>query len=307
MASAGIRSSAAWINPRNSKSVGRRIGRNPYVWMPSREKKRPSVTPTWRSGTGMLSGSSSRKTSASVSKSVRSGSLGPGSWRTNSSSTSSPTASRSSPIRTSGPKPGRARPSSSSSISLGTTLILSPPRTIVAFTVFRSIGSNLRVRSPSRRSARPARRGFSSASRATRCVAGSADCRLHPADLLLGDLDRIEALARDFVGEPAELAERVAHAVEEMRMLLDEESRAEVTARLLVAEDGEDQVAARAEPFRLGAQERRHEHGDAALHVERPAAPDVAVHQLATERWVLPPLVGRRDDVNVAVEEKRGA
>ena len=44
-ASAGTRSSAAWISVRNGRSGGSLIGRKPYVWMPRREKKRPSVTP----------------------------------------------------------------------------------------------------------------------------------------------------------------------------------------------------------------------------------------------------------------------
>src|SRR3954470_16534096 len=90
IAAAGTRSSAAWTISRTGNSSGSLIGMKPYVWMPSCEKKRPSVTPPWSSGIGMPSGSSSRSTPASISKSPRSGSAGPGSCRTTATSMSSP-------------------------------------------------------------------------------------------------------------------------------------------------------------------------------------------------------------------------
>src|SRR5205814_6082652 len=42
---AGTRSSAACTSEKASKPSGRSSGRKPYVWIPMREKKRPSVTP----------------------------------------------------------------------------------------------------------------------------------------------------------------------------------------------------------------------------------------------------------------------
>lgn len=67
--------------------------------------------------------------------------------------------------------------------------------------------------------------------------------RLQPADLLLCDLDGIEAAAAQLLRERAELAERVAHTLEQMWVLLDHVPRAEVAAALLVGEHDEDHVA----------------------------------------------------------------
>ena len=88
-------------------------------------------------------------------------------------------------------------------------------------------------------------------------------------------------------------------------MLLDEEARAEVAARLLVGEDDEDEVARQRDVLAPGAQERVDEHRDAALHVERAAAPDVAVLEPPLERRMRPVLSGGRDDVDVALEQQR--
>src|SRR5436305_1826025 len=70
-----------------------------------------------------------------------------------------------------------------------------------------------------------------------------AQCRLQPADLLLRHLDRIEAAAGDLERKGSELAQRVADALEEVRVLLCEETCADVAPRLLVGEEGEDHVA----------------------------------------------------------------
>ena len=48
-----------------------------------------------------------------------------------------------------------------------------------------------------------------------------------------------------------------------------------------------------------------HEHRDAGLHVERAAAPDLAVRELSVERRPRPLLAGGRDDVHVPLEEER--
>ena len=93
--------------------------------------------------------------------------------------------------------------------------------------------------------------------------------------------------------EAAELAERVAHPLEQLRVLLDEEARAEVAAGLLVGEDDEHEVAGQLDALALRAQERVHEHRHAGLHVERAAAPDVAVLEPRLERRVRPVLAAR--------------
>jgi hypothetical protein len=48
-----------------------------------------------------------------------------------------------------------------------------------------------------------------------------------------------------------------------------------------------------------------HEHRDAALHVERAAAPHEAVLDPRLEGRVRPPLPGGRDDVHVALQQER--
>jgi hypothetical protein len=68
--------------------------------------------------------------------------------------------------------------------------------------------------------------------------AAAADRRLQPADLLLRDLDRIEAPPAEVQREAAELAQRVGDSLEQVGVLLDEEPSAEVAACLLVSKDG---------------------------------------------------------------------
>ncbi len=135
-------------------------------------------------------------------------------------------------------------------------------------------------------------------------AAGSAHDAAQPADLLLGHLDRVEAPAAEVDGGAAELAERVADPLELLRMLLDEKSRPEVAAVLLVAQHREHEVAGR-RPLRVRADERVHEHGDAGLHVERTATPDHPVVDVRGERRMRPLLAGGGDHVDVSVEQQR--
>ena len=60
--------------------------------------------------------------------------------------------------------------------------------------------------------------------------AGPAYGRLDGAHPLLGHLDRVEAVACDVEGDPADLAERMANAGERFGMLLREELRAEISS-----------------------------------------------------------------------------
>ena len=76
-----------------------------------------------------------------------------------------------------------------------------------------------------------------------RAVAGLAgDARAHPAEALLGDLDRIERGVAEVEREAAGLADRVLR-LDLRAVLLDEEPRAEIAAGLLVGDGGEDDVA----------------------------------------------------------------
>ncbi len=104
--------------------------------------------------------------------------------------------------------------------------------------------------------------------------------------------------------EAAELADRVADAVEQLGVLAHEELGAERAAGLLVGHQAEDHVARRLLAARERAHERGEHHRDAALHVERAAPPDVAVGDLAGERRMRP-VAARGDDVDVALQQQR--
>ena len=95
------------------------------------------------------------------------------------------------------------------------------------------------------------------------------------------------------------------HAGEQVGVLLGEEPGAEVAAGLLVAEHGQDHVAARLQLAAGRAQERVEEHRDAGLHVERPASPDGAFDQVGREGGMRPTLPRRRDHVDVPVQQQR--
>ena len=136
-------------------------------------------------------------------------------------------------------------------------------------------------------------------------AAPAANRRLEPANLLLGDLDRIEAPAGDLERERAELAEREPYAVEQVPVLLREEASADIAAGFLVGENGEDHIARQRRPLALRPHEGRHEHRDRPFHVDGAASPDVAVEKLAAERWPRPALVRGRDDVDVPLQQQR--
>lgn len=78
-------------------------------------------------------------------------------------------------------------------------------------------------------------------------------------------------------GEAAELADRVADAVQEPGVLFDGEAGAVVPASVLIAQQAQDDVAGRPCLGFGRLQERREHHGYPALHVESAASPDIAV------------------------------
>jgi hypothetical protein len=121
----------------------------------------------------------------------------------------------------------------------------------------------------------------------------------------LGHLHRVEPARSDGEGEPTELPDGVTHTLELLGVIIDQEPSAEVTAGLLVAQDGQDDVAGRDQALVLRAQEGGQQHRHAALHVESAASPDEPLGPLPLERRVSPPLVRRRDHVHVPVEEQR--
>jgi hypothetical protein len=128
--------------------------------------------------------------------------------------------------------------------------------------------------------------------------------RAHPADALLGDLDGVERPPEHVEREGADLAEHV-FCTYQIGVIVDEEQAAVLAAGLLVGHGGEDDVARQllAAPGDEGQDtgaHRRH-----VLHVDRAAAPKVAVVDFAGERAVLPPRRVGLDHVDVRVQEQR--
>ncbi len=230
----------------NAHLAGSCIGRKPYVWMPRREKKRPSVTAGEQHRDRPRGSGRARAASRRACRTGR-GRARPatGSWRTISNSGSTPASARSSANRSSGPKPGSRRPSSSSETALGDHVDLLAAaddrgaRGVVQQRVEQRRALAERVEQPvgQRRRQQPAqrqreRRGqlvgdrldhrardgrdvdgqAAAVERASRrpslpiapprdrhrAVAGlPAQRRARPAELLLGDHDRVEAPAGD--------------------------------------------------------------------------------------------------------------
>ena len=94
-------------------------------------------------------------------------------------------------------------------------------------------------------------------------------------------------------------------AVEELGMCLDQPPGAEDSPRLLVRQRREHEVARRSTAL-LGADQGGDHHRDAALHVEGPAAPQVAIDDVAAERPLPPVLIDGGDDVDVPLQQQRG-
>ena len=170
-----------------------------------------------------------------------------------------------------------------------------------------SVGCMGRRPWPSRAMALASRTTALSGSGIEPCPGEPSIGRAHPAHALLGDLDRIEGAPEEVERERPDLAEHVlcTHFV---GVLVAEEHAAELAAGLLVGDAGEDHVARELLAVLRVAREHRHDaraHRGHVLHVDRAAAPHVAVVDLAAERIVLPRCRVGLDDVEVRVEEQR--
>ena len=103
----------------------------------------------------------------------------------------------------------------------------------------------LRLAEPRQRLAEPRHDAVVARHRAVPWLAG--DPRAHPAEALLGDLHRIERRVAEVKREPADSP--IAYSASTSRaVLLDEEPRAEIAARLLVGDRREDDVAVELAP-----------------------------------------------------------
>ena len=129
--------------------------------------------------------------------------------------------------------------------------------------------------------------------------------QLHPGHALLGGLDQVDATAAHGGAEPSHLADRLGAALEPLGVVLDEGLGTLVPAGLLVGGEAEDDRAFGLATGPGARPDHREQHRVEVLHVDRPAAPQVAVPDLAGERVDLPVLRGGRDDVEVAVQQQR--
>ena len=131
----------------------------------------------------------------------------------------------------------------------------------------------------------------------------------HPLHALLGRLDQVEAAltavaARHRQRKAADLADRLSDAVEQIGPIVDQPVRPVATAVLLVGHEGEHQVAWRHDAGLLQLPGDHDRHAHHVLHVDRAAAPDVAVFDRARERVHAP--FGRfgRHDVEMPMDQQ---
>ncbi len=136
---------------------------------------------------------------------------------------------------------------------------------------------------------------------------GAYHGQLHPVHALLGGLDQIEPpLLAHREREPADLADALGDAVEQLAVVVDQVPRPVRTARLLVREEGDHDVARGPAPAAQPVADDRQGHRVHVLHVDRATPPHAPVGDLAGEGVVGPVRRVRRYDVQVAVDEERG-
>ncbi len=128
-----------------------------------------------------------------------------------------------------------------------------------------------------------------------------------PADPLLRGLEQVCPPAADHRREAADLADRLADALDQVGPLVDDPGGAVVPTCLLVREERHDQVARRALAGAHQVADGREDHGVHVLHVDGAAAPDAVVDHIAGERVDLPVVGAGGDDVQVPVHEQGGA
>ncbi len=134
----------------------------------------------------------------------------------------------------------------------------------------------------------------------------------HPGQALLGGFDQVEAAltavaARHRQREAADLPDGLGDPVEQVRPVVDEPLRPVGAAVLLVGDEREHQIPRRHDAVAFEVPGDGDHHADHVLHVDRAAAPHVAVLDRPGERVHAP--VGRfgGDDVEVAVDQQRAA
>ena len=129
----------------------------------------------------------------------------------------------------------------------------------------------------------------------------------HPAQALLGGLDQVHPLVVDRQREAPDLTDGLGAAVEQVGPVLDEPLRAQGAARLLVREEREDQVPRRHHAVAAELPGDRDHHRVHVLHVDRAAAPHVAVLHRPGERVHRPLRRLGGHHVQMTVDEQRAA
>ncbi len=133
----------------------------------------------------------------------------------------------------------------------------------------------------------------------------SAHTESAPGQALLADIDRDGAFAVRIDGRPpAEFGQHVV-GVDDVPMVLGHPVGSPDAARLLVGHAEVDEVALGPEAFRGEAAEGDGHRRGQVQHVDRPAAPHLAVDHLAGERIVPPPVGVHRHHIGVGHEAQR--
>ncbi len=117
---------------------------------------------------------------------------------------------------------------------------------------------------------------------------------------------QVQALAADGHAEAADLADRLGHAFEEIGVVVHYPAGTPAAAGFLVGQERDDDVARRPPALGQALPQHRQEHRIHVFHVDRAAAPDAVLGDLAGER-VHPPVsrVGR-NHVQMTVDEQGG-
>ena len=122
--------------------------------------------------------------------------------------------------------------------------------------------------------------------------------------MLFADLNQVEGAPRNVERKSAKLADCVSNVGEQVWLRLDEVLRTDDAPGFFIGEHAQQDVAGRDDAVSSGPQQGGDHHREAALHVQRAAAPDIAVDDAGLERGMTPGLVRGGHDVGVTVQEK---
>ena len=123
---------------------------------------------------------------------------------------------------------------------------------------------------------------------------------------LLGGRAEVQHLAAELDAVAGAFVDREV-GTHRVGVRFDEPLQPEAVADLLVGGRDEDQVARAPPALARERRERDRRRGDLTFHVERAAAPHLAVHELAAERLTLPLARVGENDVRVREQRKRRA